>query len=315
MKRFSIVLVSVLLAGCGDAVDSIDVDGAAPPDGASDVSQGTDATAKPDATDASAPDAPSLPITCTGKAPGAYCGGDQVTNGDPSTLYECPGAGQAPTKATPCVAGCVVEPPGTADHCKAQPSQNGYRLPWSKNVTMKLTQDCNDSCCADHVGNDKYAWDFANGGAFTVLAARGGTITHLKINSTTGCGTRGCVNDANVIVIDHGDGTESTYLHLAGNSLAAGITCGATVTQGQALATAGTTGWSTGIHLHYQVEKVHANVAKCECGTNGNTCAANTVPWGSFWPTVTYPTVAIDFDEWQSSQCANRRITMPQSLN
>lgn len=313
MKRVAIALSLVVLAGCSDAVDGIDLDGGT--EGGGDASQGVDATPPLDSAVDVAPDAPTKPIVCTGKAPGAYCGGNQVTNGDPSTLYECPGANQAPTKATACVAGCVVEPPGTADHCKVQPSQNGYRLPWSKNVTMKLTQDCNDSCCADHVGNAKYAWDFANGGAFTVLATRGGTITHLKINSTKGCGTNGCVNDANVIVIDHGDGTESTYLHLAGNSLAAGITCGAVVTQGQALATAGTTGWSTGIHLHYQVEKVHANVAKCECGAAGTTCAANTVPWGSFWPNATYPTVAIDFDEWASSQCANRRITMPQSLN
>jgi murein DD-endopeptidase MepM/ murein hydrolase activator NlpD len=151
---------------------------------------------------------------------------------------------------------------------------------------------------------------------FTVVASRGGTITHLKINSTTGCGSSSCVNDANFIVIDHGDGTMSTYLHLAGNSLKQGVTCGAQVVQGQALATAGTTGWSTGTHLHFQVSKVHANVATCECGANGTGCAANSVPWGSFWVNATYPSQAISFVEWgAASQCANRRIAMPASQN
>jgi len=256
------------------------------------------------------------PPVCQGPQPGAYCGNDMVDNGDPNTLYQCPGPGQAPTSATPCANGCVVETQGTADHCALSSSGNTYRLPWAPSTSMQLTQDCNDSCCGDHVGNDEYAWDWANGGGFGVRAARGGTITHLKINSTTGCGTSSCANDANFIVIDHGDGTQSTYLHLKGGSLASNVTCGATVVRGQPLATSGTTGWSTGIHLHFQVSKVHPNVATCECGADGTGCAANTVPWSSFWVTSTYPTQAIQFDEWPAaSQCADRRITMPASQN
>lgn len=181
---------------------------------------------------------------------------------------------------------------------------------------MQLTQDCNDSCCNDHVGNDAYAWDFANGGGFPVHAARGGTITHLKINSTTGCGSSSCVNDANFIVVDHGDGTESVYLHLQGGTLGAGVACGGTVTQGQVLATSGTTGWSTGVHLHFQVNPVHAGAPTCECGANGTTCATTTVPWADFWPNASQPTTAISFVEWPSaSTCNNRRITMPASQN
>lgn len=253
---------------------------------------------------------------CTGEQAGAYCGGDSVTGGDPSTLYDCPGAGVAPTAATPCAAGCVVEPPGTADHCGVPVSEQGYRLPWQPAVAMRLTQDCDDSCCGDHVGTDKYAYDWANGGAFTIVAARGGTITHLKVNSTTGCGTSGCVNDANILVIDHGDGTQSTYLHLEGNSLADGVSCGATVARGQPLARSGTTGWSTGIHLHFQVSGVHAGAPTCECGADGTGCAPTEVPWSSFWVTQAAPSTAIQFDEWpDAGQCADRRIQMPASQN
>lgn len=295
-------------ASCADAgAPDVATDGAGGDDG--DASAALDAP--PDSPAEAAP-----PIVCQGPQAGAYCGDDLVDHGAPDTLYQCPGAGQPPASAVPCANGCVIESQGTADHCAPSPSDGTYRLPWAPSVSMSLTQDCNDSCCNDHVGNAGAAWDFADGGSFQVRAARGGTIVHLKINSTNGCGTKACANDANFIVIDHGDGTQATYLHLQGGSLAANVSCGATVVRGQALAMSGTTGWSTGIHLHFQVGKVHAGAATCECDADGQGCATNTVPWSSFWATSTYPTVPIEFDEWPTaSQCGDRRITMPASQN
>lgn len=242
-----------------------------------------------------------------------------MQDADANTLYTCPGANMAPTASQPCSVECVIAPPGSPDYCKGDSNpgtSGGYRFPWSSGTSMQLTQDCNDSCCADHVGNDKYAYDFANGGGFTVVASRGGTISHLKINSTTGCGSKDCVNYANYLVIDHGDGTQSTYLHLAGSTLANGLSCGASVQQGQALATAGSTGWSTGTHLHFEVSKVHSGAKTCECGSDGQGCGDNTVAWSGFWPNATYPTVAIAFDEWpDAAQCADRGGELPASMN
>ena len=34
-----------------------------------------------------------------------------------------------------------------------------YRLPWSPGLQVELTQDCNDSSYADHIGSGKNAWD------------------------------------------------------------------------------------------------------------------------------------------------------------
>jgi len=216
----------------------------------------------------------------------------------------------------PCEAGCVVEPSGVQDHCNVPASPDAFELPWHPAVTMQLTQDCDDSCCSDHVGSDEFAYDWGNGGSFAVLAARSGTITHLKDNSTTGCASSSCSGDANYVVIDHGDGTQSTYFHLAGQTLGPGITCGAHVDRGQLLAMSGTTGHSTGIHLHFQVSKVHSGAPTCECGSDGMQCSSSSVPYADFWATTTYPTVPINFVEWPTaSQCANRRITMPASEN
>ncbi len=270
----------------------------------------------PDATGAPAVDAAVANAICGDTHGGAYCGGDQVTDGDPATLYTCPVAGEPPTAATACADGCVIEPAGTADRCATPASAAGYHLPWRPSTTMRLTQDCDDSCCADHVGNDAYAYDWADGGGFGVVAARGGTITHVKINSTTGCASSSCSGDANFIVIDHGDGTQATYFHLAGHTLAPGIACGATVVRGQALATSGTTGHSTGVHLHFQVSKVHPSAPTCECGDAGTACSASVVPYANFWVTSTYPSVPVAFDEWPTSAtCHDRRITMPASQN
>jgi murein DD-endopeptidase MepM/ murein hydrolase activator NlpD len=206
-------------------------------------------------------------------------------------------------------AACGPSPEFTAD---TTPTADTFRLPWQSDAAITLTQDCDDSCCDDHVGQDRFAWDWASGDGFGVVAARAGTVTHLKINSAVGCDASACVDDANVLVIDHGDGTQSTYLHLAGDSLASGVACGAKVERGQLLATAGSTGWSTGPHLHFQVSAVHAGAPTCECGADGTGCAATAVPWKSFWVTSTFPTVPAKFDEWpDAAQCANRRIDMP----
>ena len=261
--------------------------------------------------------APATGPICLGSQAGAYCGTDMVQGGDPHTLYQCPGLQRPPTSSQVCSAGCLVAAAGSPDSCLPAGAPAGaYRLPWTAGTSMWLTQDCDDACCNDHVGTDAYAWDFADATFFDVVAARGGTVTHLKMNSTQGCASSACADDANVIVINHGDGTQSTYLHLLGGSLDPAITCGAVVAQGQRLAKAGSTGWASGTHLHYQVNAVHPGAPTCECGAEGQGCSAGTVPWSSFWVSATYPALPVSFQEWPSaSQCENRRISLPASLN
>ena len=52
----------------------------------------------------------------------------------------------------------------------------------------------------------------------------------------------------NRVEIDHGNGLISTYNHL--DSIA--VRSGDSVSVGQAIARVGSTGWSTGCHLHFE---------------------------------------------------------------
>jgi len=193
------------------------------------------------------------------------------------------------------------------------------RLPWPAGTSLYLTQDADDECCSDHVGSNKWAYDFAawDGQSFDVVAPQAGTIVHVKMSSKHGCGDASCVNDANYVVIDHGDGTQTTMLHLAYGSLDPALKCGSFVRRGQRLATSGSTGWSTGVHLHVERDRVKKNLKQtCACGPDGLACAQSTAQWSSFWPSMKEPNVATRFAEWSSADSPkNRRGMIGPSTN
>jgi len=53
----------------------------------------------------------------------------------------------------------------------------------------------------------------------------------------------------NVVVIDHGNGWQTLYAHLS----AYNVSCGVSVTQGQVIGAMGSTGNSSGAHLHFEI--------------------------------------------------------------
>ncbi|MGB8383536.1 MAG: M23 family metallopeptidase, partial [Dermatophilaceae bacterium] len=77
-------------------------------------------------------------------------------------------------------------------------------------------------------------------------AACGTPVKAAKDGSVTSAGIAG--GDGNRVVLDHGQGLATTYNHLSSYAAAVGMQ----VRQGQVIGYVGTTGLSTGCHLHFE---------------------------------------------------------------
>lgn len=85
------------------------------------------------------------------------------------------------------------------------------------------------------------AIDIANQGAGPILAADSGVVTTAGWPDGGGYGNR--------VVIDHGNGFQTLYAHLS----TVQVQVGQRVNRGDVLGQMGTTGRSTGVHLHFEV--------------------------------------------------------------
>jgi murein DD-endopeptidase MepM/ murein hydrolase activator NlpD len=81
---------------------------------------------------------------------------------------------------------------------------------------------------------------YSNDGA-PVGAAKAGTVTFAGGNP--------CCSYGYYVVVDHGDGFQTLYAHFSGLA----VSVGQYVEQGQLLGYGGSTGYSTGTHLHFEV--------------------------------------------------------------
>ena len=155
---------------------------------------------------------------------------------------------------------------------------SGHYFPWPIRQTARLTQK--DS--SNHVNQ----LDFVLRDSNDVYASKPGTVVFVKEISATG----GCDISfwpyANMVVVQHGVGEYSWYVHLAQNSVP--VKVGDSIGYGTKIGEQGNTGFAcgtTGIHLHYM--------------------ASTAVP--SSWPDPTVPNyapwppggsiVAVDFHE------------------
>ena len=81
--------------------------------------------------------------------------------------------------------------------------------------------------------------DYATGAGSPIYAAASGTVTTVSYNVARG----------NYVVINHGNGLSTLYQHCS----ATYVSAGQSVSAGQNIAAVGTTGYSTGPHLHFEV--------------------------------------------------------------
>ena len=84
-------------------------------------------------------------------------------------------------------------------------------------------------------------------------AARGGTVVAIAYRSFSGGTDAADADKANLVQILHDDGTLAIYAHLSLNSVR--VRPGDEVVAGQYIANSGNTGFSSGPHLHFAVER------------------------------------------------------------
>lgn len=112
-----------------------------------------------------------------------------------------------------------------------------WPLPSAGRVTTEFgaSQNVNGIISTGHKGID-----IAIAGGTPIYAAHNGTVA-----ATTGHRSYG-----NVVMIDNGDGISTLYAHMQGPAI---VGVGQTVTQGQVIGYVGSTGNSSGNHLHFEV--------------------------------------------------------------
>jgi hypothetical protein len=84
-----------------------------------------------------------------------------------------------------------------------------------------------------------------------ITASKSGRVWSIKEDSDKGCADPSCVEDANFVILDHGDGTYSEYYHLRQYGVI--VEPGEQVCRGQVIGLCGNTGFSSGPHLHFAV--------------------------------------------------------------
>ncbi len=89
--------------------------------------------------------------------------------------------------------------------------------------------------------------DISGGGAYgaTIVAANTGTVKVANTSFTPGYGY------GKYIIIDHGGAIQTLYGHCS----ALNVSVGQVVAKGQPIAQVGSTGWSTGPHIHFEIRQ------------------------------------------------------------
>lgn len=136
-----------------------------------------------------------------------------------------------------------------AEHRPDQP----YRLPFALSTTVPVSQAFPDTVTHADPGS-QYAIDFVMDVGTHVFAAREGVVIEVASDFyANGLDLKVNGPRANIVRVLHDDGTMSLYGHLNWNSIR--VVPGQHVRRGEYLADSGNTGFTTGPHLHFVVQR------------------------------------------------------------
>jgi murein DD-endopeptidase MepM/ murein hydrolase activator NlpD len=136
-----------------------------------------------------------------------------------------------------------------AEHRPQQP----YRLPFALSSTVRVSQAFPDVITHGDPSS-QYAIDFVMPVGTHVFAAREGVVIEVASDFFEhGTNLKADGPRANVVRVLHDDGTMSLYGHLNWNSIR--VVPGQRLARGEYLADSGNTGFTTGPHLHFVVQR------------------------------------------------------------
>lgn len=146
------------------------------------------------------------------------------------------------------------------DNSGSSDDDNSYDEPSYEDVTPTASGFA-WPCPASYYISSPFGWrwgrnhngiDIGAGSGSSVCASKSGTVitvnnscTHNYAKTSNCCGN----GYGNYVIIAHDDGTQTLYGHLA----SASVSVGEYVSQGQVIGGVGSTGSSTGFHLHFEI--------------------------------------------------------------
>jgi murein DD-endopeptidase MepM/ murein hydrolase activator NlpD len=135
----------------------------------------------------------------------------------------------------------------------------------------------------NHQGVDIAAWPFKwyrmeRDEVLAVAAARGTLIAKEDLQPDMACGGE-ISQPVNQVILQHDDGSKSVYLHFKRSSVTA-KSIGQVVDEGEYLGVLGSSGFSTGPHLHFEVEDSNGSVVDPYAGDCN---LLNDDGWGDSW--------------------------------
>lgn len=137
-----------------------------------------------------------------------------------------------------------------------------YRLPYRDGSTFRIGQSPGGPITTHTHPDSQFAVDIPMPEGTPVLAARSGTVIYTEANQVYGAQVPDMLDKANEVRIQHIDGTVAVYAHLAHGGVYA--YAGQRVEAGQQIGLAGSTGYSSGPHLHFAVQAARRNGDKIE---------------------------------------------------
>ena len=129
-----------------------------------------------------------------------------------------------------------------------------YRLPYQDSMTFRIGQAPGGPITTHTAPDSQYAVDIGMPQGTPIVAARDGVVIYTEANQIYGGQSPDMMTKANEVRIQHIDGTIAIYAHLAYGGVY--VYPGQKVVAGTQIGLAGSTGYSSGPHLHFAVQTV-----------------------------------------------------------